>query len=345
MRRFAVDKCFPAILNNQNLRKRLAAEISENRLPHAYIIAGAKGSGKRTIAINIAAALACNNQETLPCGECDRCNKILSGFSPDVIYVRKDPEKKEFTVNLIREIKESIYISPNELEKRVYIIEDAETMNHNAQNAFLKILEEPPEYVVFLLLCSNTENLLETVKSRAPILYTEHIPTNLIKDYLLNNSSKARELSENNPEKLESITVAANGSIGAALSLCEESDKHAALQQSVLDFLTAWTAPSLTDLDLFCDRLSGIGDGMTEFLETLKKALRDIAVSKFDTTPDLLFFSSLAEAEPIAARITVSKALKLSVAADNLIDKLKFYVDTRLASVTFCGDARRIMME
>lgn len=345
MRRFAVDKCFPAILNNQNLRKRLAAEISENRLPHAYIIAGAKGSGKRTIAINIAAALACNNQETLPCGECDRCNKILSGFSPDVIYVRKDPEKKEFTVNLIREIKESIYISPNELEKRVYIIEDAETMNHNAQNAFLKILEEPPEYVVFLLLCSNTENLLETVKSRAPILYTEHIPTNLIKDYLLNNSSKARELSENNPEKLESITVAANGSIGAALSLCEESDKHTALRNLVFYFLKSWTAHSLLELDLLCTALPSDSDSFITFLQTLKIALRDIMLLKYNNNSELLFFANSDEADSFVSSITTKKALKLIESVDSLTDKLKFYLDIKLAAVTFCGDARKIMIE
>ena len=340
-----MERYFPAIRGNRKLCKRLADEIAEGRFPHAYILAGKPGSGKRTLALHIAAALACKSRTALPCGVCDSCQKILGGFSPDVIFVRKDADKKEFTVNLIRQIKDSLYIAPNELEKRVYILEDTETMNANAQNAFLKMLEEPPSYVVFLLLCSNTENLLETVKSRAPILYTEKLPAEEIQSFLLENSPRAREMAANDQQKLQAITIAADGSIGLAMSLCEESDKHAALQQSVLDFLTAWTAPSLTDLDLFCDRLSGIGDDMTAFFETLKKALRDIAVSKYDTAPDLLFFSSLEEAEPIATRITVAKALKLSVAADNLIDKLKFYLDTRLASVTFCSDARRIMME
>ena len=340
-----MEKYFPAIRGNHKLCKRLADEIAEGRFPHAYILAGKPGSGKRTLALQIAAALACKSRVALPCGVCDSCQKILGGFSPDVIFVRKDADKKEFTVNLIRLIKDSLYIAPNELEKRVYILEDTETMNANAQNAFLKMLEEPPSYVVFLLLCSNTENLLETVKSRAPILYTEKLSVDEIQSFLLEHSPRAREMATNDLQKLQVMIVAADGSIGLAMSLCEESDKHTALQQSVRDFLTAWTAPSLLDLDLFCDRLSGIGDGMTEFLETLKKALRDIAVSKFDTAPDLLFFNSLAESEPIAARITISKALKLSAAADNLIDKLKFYLDTRLASVTFCSDARRIMME
>lgn len=339
-----VKNCFPAIRKNLNLRERLANEISEGRFPHAYIIAGSKGSGKRTIAINIAAALACENRETLPCGICDNCQKILNGFSPDVIFVRKDADKKEFTVNLIREIKESLFIAPNELDKRVYIIEEAETMNQNAQNAFLKMLEEPPSYVVFLLLCSNTENLLETIKSRAPILYTEHIPQDIIKEYLIEHLTRAKELLENDPKHLDEIVISANGSIGIAMSLCDESDKHNALRNLVFDFLNACTAHSLTDLDLFCDRLPNDSETMLSFLSILKTALRDITVSKYDSLCDLLFFTTYNEVENFNSRITNTKVLKLITAIDTLSDKLKFYLDLKLAAVTFCSDTRKIMM-
>lgn len=340
-----MKNCFPAIYQNDSLCERLAAEISEGRFPHAYIIAGDYGSGKRTLAINIAAALACKDKHTVPCGICDNCQKILNGFSPDVFFIHKDADKKEFTVNLIREIKESLYIAPNELEKRVYIIEDAETMNQNAQNAFLKMLEEPPEYVVFLLLCSNTENLLDTIKSRAPILYTEHISPENIKEYLLAHSSRAKELSENSPEKFETVVLSANGSIGQAMSLCEESDKHIKLRGLVTDFLTAWTSHSLSELDLFCDVLPSDSDTVNDFLSLLSVALRDIAVAKCDENCNLLFFSNYGEAEEFALRITIAKALNLIDAIEKLKEKIRFYIDMRLAAVTFCGDARKIMMK
>ncbi len=339
-----MENFFPAIRKNTALRKRLADEIIEHRFPHAYIIAGTAGSGKHTLAINIAAALACASRSTLPCGTCESCQKILNGFSPDVIYVKKDDDKKEFTVNLIREIKDSIYIAPNELEKRVYIIEDAETMNQNAQNAFLKVLEEPPHYVIFLLLCSNTENLLKTVKSRAPILYTEHIPTDEIKDYLIEHSPRAKDLLQNAPEKLDIIATAANGSIGAALSLCEDGDKHTVLRSLVCDFLNALCAPTLSELDLFCTALPTEAEAMTEFLCTLKVALRDLAILKCDYEAALLFFSNSEEADEYASKITNSKILKLIDSIDLLLDKLKFYIDLKLAAVTFCGDARKIMI-
>jgi len=256
--------------------------------------------------------------------------------------VRKEPEKKEFTINLIREIKDSIYIAPNELEKRVYILEDVETMNANAQNAFLKILEEPPSYVVFLLVCSNTESLLETIKSRAPILYTEQISPDDIVSFLLENSAKAREMSNTSPEKLRSIAVLAEGSIGYALSLCEKGDSYAELNSVVTGFLDAWTSPSLTELDLFSDSLPSTADAMNDFLSALKKALRDIAVYKHDSECELLFFDSTEKIDAYASRISTKKALLLINAAEALAEKLKFYLDMRLAAVTFCADARKI---
>lgn len=338
-------QCFPEFFQNEKLRERLAGEICEKRFPHAYILAGKPGTGKRTLALQIAAALACKSHTALPCGVCDSCQKILGGFSPDVLHIRKEADKKEFTINLIREIKENLYIAPNELEKRVYILEDTETMNASAQNAFLKMLEEPPAYVVFLLLCADTEKLLDTVKSRAPILYTEQISAERIVEYLLANSAAARELHANAPEKLNAIALSANGSIGAALSLCENSGKHAELRESVVEFLQAWTAYSLAELDLFCDKMPSTGDGITDFLSELKKALRDIAVYKNTPLCELLFFTDAESIDTLAARITVKKALRLIDASEMLAEKLRFYLDIRLASVTFCADARKIMLE
>ena len=202
-----MDNCFPAIVGNDKLKRRLATEIREGRFPHAYILAGKDGSGKMTLAVQIAAALACKDRYTLPCGECDSCKKILGGFSPDVLVIRKEEDKKEFSVGLIREIKSGLYIAPNELEKRVYIIEHAELMNASAQNAFLKMLEETPHYAVFLLLCSDVASLLDTIKSRAPTLYTEALPQSDVRAYLLAHSPRAREMAASDPEKLTSVLL------------------------------------------------------------------------------------------------------------------------------------------
>ena len=340
-----MEKCFPSVFQNEKLCRRLADEIKQARFPHAYILAGKPGTGKRTIALQIAAALACKNQVVFPCGVCASCEKILGGFSPDVIRIRKEPDKKEFTINLIREIKDTLYIAPNELEKRVYILEDTETMNANAQNAFLKMLEEPPSYVVFLLLCSDTEKLLETIKSRAPILYAEQISPENIQKFLLEHSARARELHAEAPEKLTDISIAADGSIGAALTLCESNNKYIEVHDLVISFLRAWIAPSLLDLDLFCDCLPLDGEGMLGFFSTLKKALRDIAVYNHTESAETLFFTDTTLLDDISYRVTARKALSLYESINAIEEKLKFYLDLRLAAVTFCADARRIMIE
>ena len=338
-----MDSCFPAVIGNEKLKRRLALEIEEGRFPHAYILAGRDGSGKMTLAMNIAAALACKSKHTLPCGECDSCRKILGGYSPDVLILRKEESKKEFSVGLIREIKNGLYIAPNELEKRVYIIEDAELMNLSAQNAFLKMLEEPPHYAVFLLLCANVGNLLDTIKSRAPILYTEAIPEEDIRTYLLTHSPRAKELAANDSGELRAILRAAGGSIGQAMYLCEDAEKYGTLKKLTADFLNALTAPAASGVDLLCDAVPTDANTLCEFLDMLKRAFRDIAVYKNAPSCALLFFESAEHAEEYAMKLTVSKAIALIEAIDGLLADLRLNLDARLAAATLVSGMRAIM--
>lgn len=339
-----MDNCFPAIVGNDKLKRRLATEIREGRFPHAYILAGKDGSGKMTLAMQIAAALACKDRYTLPCGECDNCKKILGGFSPDVLVIRKEEDKKEFSVGLIREIKSGLYIAPNELEKRVYIIEHAELMNASAQNAFLKMLEEPPHYAVFLLLCSDVASLLDTIKSRAPTLYTEALPQSDVRAYLLAHSPRAREMAASDPEKLTSVLLSAEGSIGRAMFLCEDAERYNAEKDLVYALLDALTAPAAAGLGLLCDALPTASDALCELLDMLKRACRDIAVLQKAPGCAPLFFESTERAEAYTMKMTVAKAISLIDAADRLLADLRLNMDTRLAAATLIGDMRAIMI-
>lgn len=339
-----MDNCFPAIVGNDKLKRRLATEIREGRFPHAYILAGKDGSGKMTFAMQIAAALACKDRHTLPCGECDSCKKILGGFSPDVLVIRKEEDKKEFSVGLIREIKSGIYIAPNELEKRVYIIEHAELMNASAQNAFLKMLEEPPHYAVFLLLCSDVASLLDTIKSRAPTLYTEALPQSDVRAYLLAHSPRAHEMAASDPEKLTSVLLSAEGSIGRAMFLCEDAERYNAEKNLVYALLDALTAPAAAGLGLLCDALPAAADALCELLDMLKRACRDIAVLQKAPGCAPLFFESAERAETYTMKMTVAKAISLIDTADRLLADLRLNMDTRLAAATLIGDMRAIMI-
>ena len=141
------------------------------RLNHAYIIASADPALCRARADEIARAAVCRSPSDVPCGQCRACRKALAGIHPDIQVIRrledsKGRPRREIVVDQIREMAADAVVLPNESERKVYLIEDADTMNVSAQNAALKLLEEPPQTVIFLLCTVNPDLLLETVRSR-----------------------------------------------------------------------------------------------------------------------------------------------------------------------------------
>ena len=189
-----MKRFFEDIAANEALREQLGTEILASRLPHAYILEGSRGSGKHTLALRIAAALSCQRSEDssapLPCMNCPSCKKILDGNSPDVIFVHRE-DTATLGVDIIRNVRNDVWIAPNDTDFKIYIIEDAHLMTEQAQNALLLTLEEPPEYVRFLLLCESAEMLLETIRSRAPTLHTEPVAQNVMDSYLCLQSDEA----------------------------------------------------------------------------------------------------------------------------------------------------------
>lgn len=141
------------------------------RLSHAYIISAPDMKDALSAADEIAAAAVCMRGHDVPCGECRACRKALGHIHPDIttidrLFDDKGQQKREIVVDQVRDISVDAYILPNEAERKVYIIKDADTMNVQAQNAALKLFEEPPKGVIFLLCVTNPELMLQTVRSR-----------------------------------------------------------------------------------------------------------------------------------------------------------------------------------
>ena len=144
---------------------------SERKLSHAYIIAGQPEPGYARAKLLAQEMLCSAAGGVKPCGLCRNCRKVLSGNHPDLIVVGRQTDdkgkaKREIYVDQIRDVAATAAILPNEAERKVYILRDAGTMNPAAQNALLKLLEEPPEFDAFLLVADNADQLLETVRSR-----------------------------------------------------------------------------------------------------------------------------------------------------------------------------------
>ena len=173
---------FGAFLGNDALKARLASAADQGRLSHSYLICGPAGSGKRTLAMRLAAAMQCTG-ENVPCGRCAACRKVFSGTHPDVIVV-DDESHKNLPVELIRRTRADVFVRPNEGRRKVYLIPRAQDLGPASQNALLKIMEEPPDYAAFLLLSVNADLLLPTIRSRCVELHLAPLPQNTLLEAL-----------------------------------------------------------------------------------------------------------------------------------------------------------------
>lgn len=146
------------------LRIRQLADSGE--LSHAWIVFGEDDAEREKLTAFLASAMLCRAKSGRPCGSCPDCRKSAEGIHPDLIRVVRQPDRRELVVEQIRDMAAEAYVRPNEADRKVFVIEQAELLNVSAQNAMLKIIEEPPGYAAFILSARNPGGFLETVRSR-----------------------------------------------------------------------------------------------------------------------------------------------------------------------------------
>ena len=331
-----MNRFFPDFAANDALRTKLGSEIVASTLSHAYILEGPRGSGKHTLALQIAAALSCEKKQDfaspLPCGNCPSCKKILGRNSPDIITVGRE-EKATLGVDAIRKIKTDIYVAPNDTSVKIYVIEDAHLMTNQAQNAFLLALEEPPEYVLFLLLCEDSKLLLETIRSRAQTLHVEPVDTQTMDQYLCKISSEARTLKISNQAEYYEVLSIADGRIGAALDLLSPAKRKPIidLREKAKQFIRMCSdrANALVTLK----HIASFGQKREEVLEQLgyvQLCLRDLLLSKQTDSAPLCFFADREEAHSLAYCFTTPALLLLCKAVEEAISRLRSNANVKL---------------
>ncbi|MCX5680140.1 MAG: hypothetical protein NTZ95_05760 [Candidatus Omnitrophica bacterium] len=149
---------------------------SSDRVASAYIFLGPSGCGKKLTAVNFAKLLNCSGPiEGEPCEKCGSCNKINSSAHPDVLVLEKEEKKAEFGIDIVLEAIRSVSLKPYEARKKVYILDDADLMSEEAQNAVLKTLEEPPQDSLLILMVEDIQAIPATIKSSEKILRDDHL--------------------------------------------------------------------------------------------------------------------------------------------------------------------------
>jgi len=251
--------------------RELALSLAAQRKNHAIIIEGERGCGKRTLARKMAAVMFCPHTDPVThacCGSCTACAKVMAGTHPDITVI--DNGAKMITVDEIRKIRSEAGIRPNEADARLFIICDGQNMNVQAQNALLKILEEPPGYVRFIITCDNMSRMLETIISRAVPVKIGGFSQEECLDIL-----KAR-FADKDDATLINLSRMFEGNVGRCIeALDPQNDRHSAELMETAEAVYA-AAGSTTGWELLSllSRFEKDKEGFAGMLELLRLKCR-----------------------------------------------------------------------
>ena len=259
---------------HEDIMDKLITSIRKGMSHHAYIFEGERGAGSMEAAKLFAVSLLCEKKEVTPCGNCNSCILAKAGNHPDIHMLSPLKDKKNIVVDQIREILKDAYKKPFETEKKVYIIAYGDEMNEQAQNAFLKLLEEPPEYAIFVILAENTESLLLTVRSRCETIKFPPISSEKIKEILENSYPNIR-----NTDFLARYSC---GNIEKAKKLAEE-DWFMPLRQGAFELLPKLLSKNILESYDVAEFVENNKEDAETVLELWQDFLRDMVLVQNDS--------------------------------------------------------------
>ncbi|MBO6299111.1 MAG: DNA polymerase III subunit delta' [Lachnospiraceae bacterium] len=265
---------FSDIVGQESIKEQLQGAISTGRVSHAYILYGEVRSGKEFVAKVFAQSLLCEKPVTKPdgtiepCGECHSCRQAMTANHPDIIYVPSTIGVEEIRDRIV----ETVQVKPYQGPYKIYIVEEAEKLTVQAQNVLLKTIEEPPAYVVFILLTSSTEALLPTILSRCVLLNMRPVRDDEMRTYLMEQLHV--------PESRAEICIAfARGNIGRAKALAasEDFDK---IRTNALSLLKNIHEMDTADIMEALKNIREYGFDINDYLDIMAVWYRDILLFK-----------------------------------------------------------------
>lgn len=270
---------------HEEIMNTLIDSVHRGTCGHAYLFVGEQGLGRHAAADLLAAALVCETPKTAPCGTCDGCVQAKSGSNPDIVHVQTG-DKKSIGVETIRELSKDAYIRPFAAPKKVYILEDADSMTEQAQNGFLKLLEEPPAYAVFILIAQNDASLLQTVLSRCTTVRFAPVSRSVITQYI-----RAKYPEEE--ERISFLTRYARGNPGAVDRVIAMPDFEM-LRKASAEKLPALLSKHMLSAYAVADFLEEHKEEAELILDFWVDFLRD-ALMLSEETPELMLNQDLQE--------------------------------------------------
>lgn len=273
---------FNNIIGHEEIIRHLKNAMTTGKISHSYIFTGRPGSGKKLLATTYAMTLQCEAGGTEPCQKCDSCKKAIGKNHPDIIMVNHE-KPGTITIDEVRDqVIHDVAIKPYCSQHKIYIIPDAEMMTVQAQNAILKTIEEPPEYAVIMLLTSNIDSLLPTIRSRCVRLDLKVVDDSLVKEYLMEHLQV--------PDYQAEIDASyAQGSIGKAKEAAT-SQEFADMTANALKILKYANSMEVYELTEAIKTLTADKNNINDYLDIFQFWFRDVLMFKATREIDNLVF-------------------------------------------------------
>lgn len=270
---------FTQIIGHEGIIKHLQVAISADKISHAYIFHGEEGMGKKTLALTFAKTLQCIEKRYYPCNNCKSCKQADSNNHPDIVWITH--EKASIGVDDIRtQVNADIQVMPYQSPYKIYIIDSADKMTENAQNALLKTIEEPPEYAIIILLACNIQSLLPTIISRCVVLDLKPVDRQLIKEYLMEKLQI--------PDYVAGIAADfSGGNVGKAIKYAS-SDDFESKKEDIFHILRYIDDMELHEIISGIKSISENKASINDYIDLMMLWFRDVLMLKATNDPNLL---------------------------------------------------------
>ncbi len=315
---------FSDIIGQDAVKRHFTAAVASDRVSHAYMLIGETGMGKGALAEAFAAMLLCERDPLHPCGVCHACRQVSAGTHPDLIHITHEKPNSISVEEIRTQLCAEAVIRPFSGKKRIFVVPEAEKMTPQAQNALLKTIEEPPDYVVILLLTEGEQALLETIRSRCVKLKFRPVADEIL----------LRELVERDGagEKEASLAVNfARGVPGKARQMAQ-SEEFRQRCGTFFQVLSGLPGGSFSEMMSAAALIREQDPDLSEFLSFVRMYYRDILLLKKDRrSRDLIFAGQEDTLSRMAAVLPLRNAGRILEEADRTEDRLKANVNMELA--------------
>lgn len=275
---------FHDILGHEGIKEHLQNAIDTGKVSHAYIMTGEAGMGRKSLAHAFAMSLLCEKGGSEPCMKCHACKQVLTNNHPDFIHVTHEKPGSIGVDDIREQIQDTILIRPYSSLYKIYIIDEAEKMTVQAQNALLKTIEEPPSYAVILLLTTNQDVFLPTILSRCVQLKLKPLRDSVVRDYLIETLKV--------PEQQADVYAAfARGNLGRAIHLAT-SEEFQTMYKKMLALMVHLKNMDVAELLEYIKKLLEDDMDINECLDFMQLWYRDILMYKVTRDMNLLIFKN-----------------------------------------------------